>query len=123
MGEGSESDFAAFIQSMRERPGDAVPPSGQGESSAVMSLPEFPHEIPYTTLAEQRMYQIRQAPIPESLSFSGVADDEVIPLLPFFLVFSLHSCNVHHFLLFMWFECRWVTLGLCIPDLRIVMPS
>ena len=99
-GEGSEADLAAFVQSMRDRPRDGAPPSGQGESSAVMLLPEFPQEFPYTTLAEQRMYQIRRAPVPESLSFLGVADDEVISLHLPVLVFFLHSCNVHLFLLF-----------------------
>ena len=105
-GEGSEAEVAAFVRSMRDRPRDDVPPSGPGESSAVMPLPEFPHEIPYTILAEQRMYQIRRAPVPESLSFPGVADDELISLLLLLLVLLLHSCNVPPFLLFRWFEYR-----------------
>ena len=69
---------------MRERPRDAVPPSGLRESSTILPLPEFPHEIRYTTLVEQRMYQIHQASVPESLSFPGVADDKVIFLLSSF---------------------------------------
>ena len=103
-GEGSEANLPAFVRSIRDRPRDGAPPSGPGESSAVMPLPEFPHEIPYTTLAKQWMYQIRQAPVPESLSFPGVADDEVISLLLLLLVLLFHSCDVHPFLLFRWFE-------------------
>ena len=105
-GEGSEADLAAFVRSMRDRPRDGVHPSGPGESSAVILLPEFPHEIPYTTLAEQRMYQIRWAPVPKSVSFPDVADEEVISLLLLLLVLPLHSCNVRHFLLFRWFGYR-----------------
>ena len=122
-GEGSEADLAAFVRSMRDRPQDGAPPSGPGESSAVMPLQEFPHEISYTTLAEQRMYQIRRAPVPESLSFPGLADDEVISLLLLLLVLLLYSYNVHPFLFFRWFEYRWATLGLCTPELGIVMLS
>ena len=55
-GEGSEADLATFVWSMRDMPRDDAPPSGPGESSTVMPLPEFPHEIPFTTLVEQRMY-------------------------------------------------------------------
>ena len=83
-GEGSESELASFLQSLRERPGDAVPPSGSGESSTVLPLLEFPHEIPYTALSEHGMYPIRQSPVPESLTFPGLADDEEISLLSSF---------------------------------------
>ena len=41
-GEGSEADLATFVRSMRGQPRDDVPPSGPGESSTVMALPEFP---------------------------------------------------------------------------------
>ena len=64
-GEGSEAEFTAFLQSLRERPGDAVPPFGLGESSTVLPLIEFPHDIPYIAVTEQRSYPIRQAPVPE----------------------------------------------------------
>ena len=82
--EGSEFELATFLRSLRERPGDTVPPSGPRESSTVSPLPEFPHEISYTALSEQRMYPIRQAHVPESLTFPGLEYDEVIYLLPSF---------------------------------------
>ena len=82
--EGSESDLVAFLRSMRERPGDAVPPYGLGEFSTFLPLPEFPYEIPYTAFSEQRMYPIRQTPVLASLSFPGLADDEAIYLLSSF---------------------------------------
>ena len=51
-GEGSKADLVAFVRSMRDRPGDGVPPSVIGKSSAVMPLPAFPREFPYTVVTE-----------------------------------------------------------------------
>ena len=82
-GEGFEAELAAYLRSLRENPGGAVPPSGPGESFTVFSLPEFPHEIPYIAVTEQRTYPIRHAPTLEPMTFSGLADDEVILYLPF----------------------------------------
>ena len=49
----------------------------RGESSAVMPLPEFPHEISYTVVTEQRSYPIRSVHPPEPMTFPDRSGDVV----------------------------------------------
>ena len=89
-GEGSEADLAAFVRSMKDRPRDDVPPSGPGESSTVMALPEFPQELSYTVVTERRSHPIRSVPPPEPMTLPGHSGDEVN-------FFTLLSSTLHSF--------------------------
>jgi len=93
-GEGSEADLAAFIRSTRDLPRDAVPPSGPGESSSVVELPDFPRELAYTVVTEPRSHPIRSVPTPEPMTLPGRSGDEVDFLHSFFLIVYLFSADI-----------------------------
>lgn len=87
-GEGSEAPLTDYLWSLREAPGGGAPPSGPGGSFTRVSLPAFPTQLPYLNVTEQRTYQIRHAPTPEAMTFSGRANEDVSFSFCHLLLFS-----------------------------------